>query len=54
MVEKASELVASQNLALLGAKARRFVENYSWGRITDEFENIVKEVIKEKRNGTAS
>ena len=54
VVKKASELVANQNLAPLGAKAKGFVENYSWGKITDEFENILKEVIKEKRNGTAS
>ena len=54
VVKKASELVANQSLAQLGAKARRFVENYSWDKITDEFENILKEVIKEKRNGTAS
>lgn len=54
VVRKASELVAKQNLAQLGAKARRFVEKHSWDKITDEFENILKEVIKEKRNGTAS
>ncbi len=54
VVEKASVLVANRNLDDLGAKARRFVENYSWDKITDEFENIFKKVIKEKRNGTAS
>lgn len=54
VVKKTSELVANQNLVQLGAKAREFVENCSWDKITDEFENILKEVIKEKRNGTAS
>lgn len=37
-----------------GSRARRFVEKYSWDKITDEFENILKEVIKEKRDGTTS
>lgn len=54
VVKKASELVVNQSLDELGAKARRFVENYSWDKITDQFENILKEVIKEKRNGRAS
>jgi len=54
VVKKASELVVNQNLDKLGAKARKFVENCSWDKITDEFENILKEVIKEKRNGTVS
>ena len=54
VVKKASELVAKENLADLGAKAREFVENYSWDKTTDEFESILEEVIKEKRNGRAS
>jgi len=54
VVKKASELIANENLDELGAKARRFVEKYSWDKITDEFENILKEVIKEKQNETAS
>ena len=54
VVKKASELVAKENLDELGAKARKFVQRFSWDKITDEFENILKEVIKEKRNGTAS
>lgn len=54
VVKKASELIANENLNELGAKARRFVEKYSWDKITDEFENILEDVIKEKRNGTAS
>jgi len=54
VVKKASELMANQNLAQLGAEAREFVENFSWDKIIDGFESILKEVIKEKRNGTAS
>ncbi len=54
VVKKASELVASQSLNKLGAKARKFVEKHSWDRITDQFECILKEVIREKRNGRIS
>ena len=54
VVKKAAELIVNENLNELGAKARRFVEKYSWDKITDEFENILKEVVKEKRDGTTS
>ena len=54
VVKKASELIGNERLDELGAKARRFIRKYSWDKITDEFENILEEVIEEKRNGTAS
>ena len=48
-VRKAIELIQGGSLKGLGAKARHFVERYSWDNITDEFERILKEVIKGKR-----
>jgi len=53
-VAKAIEMVQNGSVERLGLKARSFVERYDWDTITDEFERIVEEVIKEKRNGTAS
>lgn len=50
VAEKALQLVANEELHELGFKARRFVERYGWDKITDEFEGILKEVIKEKRS----
>ena len=44
-VGKALELVQSGQVEKLGIKARQFVENYSWDKITDQFERILKEVI---------
>lgn len=49
-VAKALELVQNGTLEELGSKARNFVERYSWNNITDEFERILEEAIKEKRN----
>jgi glycosyltransferase involved in cell wall biosynthesis len=48
-VKKASQLIQDGSLEKLGTKARRFVERYSWDNITDEFEKILEEVIKGKR-----
>lgn len=48
-VEKAIRLIQDGSLKELGAKARRFVERYSWDNITDEFEKILEEVIKGNR-----
>ena len=53
-VAKAVELVQSGEIEELGSKARSFVERNSWDNITSEFEKILEEVIKEKRNGAAS
>jgi len=54
VVAKATELVGSSRLEELGLKARSFVAKYSWDNITNEFERILDEVIKEKRNATIS
>ncbi len=51
VVAKAIELRQRGSLGMLGSKARSFVERYSWDTITDEFEGILEEVIKEKHNG---
>jgi len=48
-VKKAGELIRDGSLKKLGARARRFVERYSWDSITDEFEKILNEVVKGKR-----
>lgn len=47
-IKKAIELTKGGSLKRLGAKARRFVERSSWDNITDEFEKILKEVVREK------
>ncbi len=54
VIVKANELVHNNQLAELGARARRFVESYSWDKITDQFERILTEVIKEKKDGAIS
>ena len=54
VVAKAIELVRGNRVQELGLKARNFVEKYSWDNITNEFEGILEEVIKEKRSGTIS
>lgn len=54
VVTKTLELIQNGSLEELGSKARSFVEKYSWDNITDEFERILEEVIKEKQSGTAS
>lgn len=54
VVVKAMELVQNGIVEKLGLKARSFVEKYSWDNITDEFEKILEEAIKDKRDGTVS
>ena len=54
VVAKAMELVQNGIVEDLGLKARSFVEKYSWDNITDEFEGILEETIKDKRDGTVS
>jgi len=54
VVAKAFELAQANRLEELGLKARNFVEKYNWDNITDEFEKILEEAIKEKRSGTIS
>jgi len=53
-VAKAMELVQSGKIEELGSKARSFVEKYSWDNITDRFETILEEAIKEKHNGASA
>ena len=50
VVAKAIELVQNGGIERLGLKARCFVERNSWDNITDEFEKILGEVIKEKQS----
>ncbi len=45
----ATELAQGGRIEDLGQKARKFVEKNSWDKITDEFEQILEEVIKEKQ-----
>jgi glycosyltransferase involved in cell wall biosynthesis len=49
-VGKAIGLIQNGSLKELGAKARSFAERYSWDSITDEFEEILEQVVKEKEN----
>lgn len=51
---KALELIQNGTVKELGLKARKFVERNSWDNITDEFERILEEVIKEKQYGAIS
>lgn len=53
-IAKAIELTQGSSVKALGSKARSFVEGYSWDKVTDEFEEILKQVIKDKRNETVS
>lgn len=50
VVEKALALMRNNKVKELGEKARHFVERHSWESITDEFEKILEEVIKDKQN----
>jgi glycosyltransferase involved in cell wall biosynthesis len=51
VIEKAAELFATDKQSELGTKARRFTEERSWERVTDEFENFLTAVLREKRDG---
>jgi glycosyltransferase involved in cell wall biosynthesis len=48
-INEAKNLIEYGKISELGARAREFVLKYSWDSITDQFEKILKEVIKEKR-----
>lgn len=54
VVGKAIDLLASGALRELGVKARDFAERYSWDKVTDEFETLLKEIVEEKRSGLSS
>ena len=47
-IDKAKSLVKDGKIGKLGARAREFVQKYSWDNITDEFEKILEGVIEEK------
>jgi len=49
VMPKAIALVKSGRLAELGQQARRFMEQKSWDKVTDDFEALLQEVISEKR-----
>ena len=49
VVSKAIELIQNGKLQELGKKARRFVEQNSWDKITDEFEALLEEAIRGKK-----
>ena len=47
-IDKALELFSNGSISNLGNKAKRFTERNSWDKITDEFEKLLKEAIKQK------
>ena len=49
VVRKAIELIRNSRLEEVGVKAGDFARKYSWDNITDEFEVILEELIKEKQ-----
>lgn len=49
-VAKALDLVRTGQARDIGLKARKFVERNSWDKITDEFERILNDAIKEKKS----
>jgi len=50
VITKAIEMVQNGSVETFGSKARSFVRGYSWDKITDEFEKILKEITREKQN----
>ena len=50
VIAKATELIQKGSLEELGSRARRFVERLSWDNITTEFERILEEVVKERKD----
>jgi glycosyltransferase involved in cell wall biosynthesis len=48
VIGKAKSLVKNGKIGQLGARARKFVQKYSWDSITDKFEKILEEAIEEK------
>jgi len=53
-IAEAVGLIQSGSCQMLGAKARSHVERYSWDSITDEFEGILKQAIKDKQKNSTS
>lgn len=54
VITRAEELSRNGRVTELGSIARRFVEKNSWDKITDEFEAILADVIKEKQSAAVS
>ena len=54
VIARAIELEHNGTINELGSKARRFAERNSWDAITEEFEKILKEAIKEKHDEQTS
>lgn len=54
VVMKAIKLVNSRKLEEVGAKARSFVEKYSWDNIADQFQRILEQTIREVHSGARS
>jgi glycosyltransferase involved in cell wall biosynthesis len=54
VIAKAIKLVRDGSAKKLGLKGREFVERNSWDKITDGFEEILEQVIKDKQKGTVS
>jgi glycosyltransferase involved in cell wall biosynthesis len=50
VVWKTREIAGSGNLKELGLKARKFVADNTWEKITDEFESILQEAIDRRKN----
>jgi len=50
VVWKAIELAESGTGNVLGLKARKLVEQYSWDNIADQFEKIIDESVKKREN----
>lgn len=48
-IDKAKSLVKDGKIGKLGARAREFVQKYSWDGITDEFEKILEGVVRSSR-----
>ena len=53
-IAEAIRLVQGGSCRVLGARARSYVERHSWDRITDEFEEILEQAIKDKQKSTDS
>jgi len=51
VITKAVELVNSGQLDQIGKRAWEFVQRHTWDSVTDEFEKILTEALREKRNG---
>ncbi len=54
VIAKATQLLHNGKLEELGGRARSFAKRNSWDNITDEFERILEEAIKEKQREIVS